>query len=212
MKDKVIFIDDQKDVRDLFGRRLRRLFKGIADVVPLEPLPTIRDMLDHLLSIQNVVSFIIDENLTYSGGTNYQGVGLIKKIREIDSKIPIYILTSDTSWVDPLLGEIEFVIDKIELNDPSNKSKFLQKFVRHLATYEDIKSDQAKRFDELLIKSLSQPLQQEEKEEYEALNAVRARAFIDESSISERDIELLKESSDKLDRLERRLKDLKGDG
>ncbi|WP_194401087.1 hypothetical protein [Klebsiella variicola] len=163
MIDKIIFIDDQEKVRNLYSSRLQRLFGDIVEIIPLEPKATTEEMLSQLISIKNVVAYIIDENLTFTGNANYQGVGLIKKIREIDSKIPIYILTSDTSLVDTKLGDIEFVIDKVELNHAENKRKFLQRFLRHLSTYKDIKSEQAERFDGLLIKSLSTPLSDEEK-------------------------------------------------
>lgn len=205
----IIFIDDQDNVRRIFGQRLKRLFTEIADVIVLEPLPTTEDMMAKLLSLENVVSYIIDENLTYSGGTNYQGVDLIRKIRELDTKVPIYILTSDTSWVDPLLGDIEFVVDKVSLNQKENKEKFLQKFTRHLFTYKDIKTDHAKRFDELLIKSLSEPLQPEEQKEYEALNIIRAKVFIDEASISQEDLDFLTLQTNKLDELEKKLQEIK---
>jgi hypothetical protein len=205
----IIFMDDQDNVRRIFGQRLKRLFTEIADVIVLEPLPTTEDMMAKLLSLENVVSYIIDENLTYSGGTNYQGVDLIRKIRELDTKVPIYILTSDTSWVDPLLGDIEFVVDKVSLNQKENKEKFLQKFTRHLFTYKDIKTDHAKRFDELLIKSLSEPLQPEEQKEYEALNIIRAKVFIDEASISQEDLDFLTLQTNKLDELEKKLQEIK---
>ena len=207
--DNVIFIDDQDNVRKVFGQRLKRLFAELANVIVLEPLPTTEEMITKLLSLDNVVSYIIDENLTYSGGTDYQGVELIRKIRELDMKIPIYILTSDTSWVDPLLGDIEFVIDKISLNQDENKAKFLQKFTRHLFTYKDIKTEHAKRFDELLVKSLSEPLQPEEKEEFEALNIVRSKILIDEASISQEDLDFLSFQQNKLDELEEKLKEIK---
>ena len=207
----VIFIDDQDDVRRVFGKRLSRLFTEVANVIVLEPLPTTEDMIAKLRSLEDVVSYVIDENLTYSGGTNYQGVDLIRKIRELDMKIPIYILTSDKSWVDPLLGDIEFVIDKIELSQGENKAKFLQKFVRHLLTYKDIKTDHAKRFDELLVKSLSEPLLPEEQKEYEALNVIRAKVFIDEASISQDDLDFLALQSNKLDELESKLQEIKNE-
>lgn len=207
--ENVIFIDDQDNVRKVFGQRLRRLFTELANVIVLEPLPTTEEMIAKLLSLDNVVSYIIDENLTYSGGTDYQGVELIRKIREFDMKVPIYILTSDTSWVDPLLGDIEFVIDKISLNQDENKAKFLQKFTRHLLTYKDIKTEHARRFDELLVKSLSEPLQPEERDEFEALNIVRAKVLIDEASISQEDLDFLESQKNKLDELEKKLKEIK---
>ncbi|WP_241172995.1 hypothetical protein [Serratia marcescens] len=208
MKDKIVFINDQERVRNLYGSRLQRLFGDIVDVVALEPKSTTEDMLSELISIKNIVAYIIDENLTYSGKANYQGVGLIKRIREIDQKIPIYILTSNTSLVDVKLGDIEFVIDKVDFSQEENKNKFLQRFLRHLSTYKDIKTQQAKRFDELLIKSLDNPLSEEEKDEFNGLNAIRSKTLIDEGCISEKDLESLQEQNKKLSEIENKLKEL----
>lgn len=208
MKDKIVFIDDQEKVRKLYGSRLQRLFGEIVDVTAIEPKPTTADMLTELMSIKNIVAYIIDENLTYSGKTNYQGVGLIKRIREIDPKVPIYILTSDTSLVDAKLGDIEFVIDKVDFNQGENKVKFLQRFLRHLSTYKDIKTQQAERFDQLLIKSLDNPLSEEEKDEFNSLNAIRSKILIDEGCISEKDLESLQEQNRNLSEIESKLKEL----
>jgi hypothetical protein len=208
MTDKVILIDDQPDVLETFGRRLNRLFTGHADVLCIAPEPTIEEMINNLNAIDNIVALIIDENLQHSGFTDYQGVELISKIREVDSKVPIYILTSDTSWVDPLLGDIEFVIDKVDINNKENKEEFLKKFIRHLATYKDIKSIQAQRFDLLLSKSLSNPLTVEEQTEFDAINLIRSKVLLDEATITDTDLDKLDVTSAKLDALEVELKNL----
>lgn len=79
MKDKIIFIDDQETIRHLFGKRLQRLFGDLADIIPLEPKPTTEEMVKELMDMKDVCSYIIDENLTHTGSTNYQGVNLIEK-------------------------------------------------------------------------------------------------------------------------------------
>jgi hypothetical protein len=208
MTDKIILIDDQPDVLETFGRRLNRLFQDHAEVLCLLPEPTVEEMVNNLDAIDNVVAFIIDENLQHSGFTDYQGVELVSKIRELDSKIPIYVLTSDTSWVDPLLGDIEFVIDKVDINNKENKEEFLKKFIRHLATYKDIKSIQAQRFDVLLSKSLSNPLTADEQEEFNAINLIRSKTLLDEATITDTDLDRLDVTSAKLDELEIELKKL----
>lgn len=208
MKDVIVFIDDQKNVRDIIGKRLQRLFGDIAQITALEPSSTTDEMLQKLFLIENIVSYIVDENLMHSGGTDYQGVGLISKIREINSKVPIYVLTSDVSAVDPLFGDIEFVIDKVDFNKVDNKEKFLKRFVRHLSTYKDIKNDFLLRFEELLLKSLTEPLTASEKDEFESLNTIRSKILMDEGCISEKDVEELNMQSEKLDDIEMTIREM----
>lgn len=208
MNDKIIFIDDQENVRRLFGKRLQRLFGELAEVISLAPKRTLDEMVSTLINTRYVSSYIIDENLTFSGEAQYQGSNLIESIREIDPKIPIYILTSDVSTVDTLSGDIEFVIDKVDMNSPENKEKLLKRFIRHLNTYKDIKNNQALRFDELLIKSLNEALTEEEKNEFNTLNATRSKILIDEGCISENDLLKLKDQNDKLLEIEKKLKDI----
>ncbi|MCP6269755.1 hypothetical protein NL475_27200, partial [Klebsiella pneumoniae] len=73
-------------------------------------------------------------------------------IRIYDRKIPIYILTGYILTIDKNLADVEFVIDKGEWND--NSEKFAKRFLRHIDTYNEVKDAQEKRFDELLCKSL----------------------------------------------------------
>jgi len=188
---KVIFVDDQLDQRNTYTRRLNRYMKDIVETIAIAPDASLSDMITKLYSIKDVVSFIIDENLRYSGVATYQGVELIKKIREADPKIPIYIMTSDASSVDRLLGDIEFVIDKVDFNNSSERDKIITKFIRHINTYKDIRCQQAERFDYLLSKSIREPLSEVEQQEYDALNLVRARALIDEGSVSDKDLIIL---------------------
>lgn len=211
MIDKVIFIDDQLDVLRIFSKRLNRLLGEYAEVKGLLPLEDISQMLSKLQSMDNIVAYIIDENLKHSGDASYQGIDLIKKIRELDSKIPIYILTSDKDAVDELLSDIEFVIGKVELNNKSYKEYFRKKFLRHLSTYKDIKTEQGQRFDLLLSKSLKEPLTEEEKSEYEGLNIIRSKILLDEASISESDLAELDEQAAKLSALEDKLKGILGE-
>lgn len=106
------------------------------------------------------------------------------------------------------MGDIEFVIDKIDINQPENKVKLLQRFVRHMQTYKDIKSEQSARFDHLLIKSLDQPLSEEELGEFNALNVIRSKVLLDEGCISETDLRTLKEQNELLTDIEAKLQEI----
>ncbi|PMK99875.1 hypothetical protein BCT90_02915 [Vibrio lentus] len=209
--DNIIFIDDQEKVLKTYARRLTRLFKEVAEVVPLLPSRTVPEMLTVVSEVENVIAYIIDENLKHSHKAKYQGIELIKSIRDLDPKVPIYILTSDTSWVNPLLGDIEFVIDKVDLNKPENKDDFAKKFFRHIDTYKDIKSERAKRFDVLLAKSLMESLTDEERNEYNELNVLRSKSLLDEAIISDRDVEELNIKSKQLSELQEEIQRLVND-
>lgn len=200
MNDLIIFIDDQKEVREIYDIKLNRWFSDVATVETYAPLPTTEEMIEFFLSKKNIVAIFVDEDLKFTGEASYQGVELISKLREVDAKIPIYIITSYTSLVDPLLGDIEFVIDKVALME--NSDSFLQKVVRHISTYKDIKSAQSKRFDELLLKSLDAPLTEQERNEYEMLNVARVKRLIDEATISQADLDKLELNNKKLTQIE----------
>lgn len=208
MTDIVIFIDDDETVIFTVLKRLRRIFGEQIRVKGLLPENNLENMLNKLEAINNKVLYLIDENLTYTGLADYSGVNLIEKIREIDTKIPIYILTSVPSNVDPFLGDIEFVIDKKEWDKAENKGKFAERFLRHIDTYKDIKTKQAQRFDYLLAKSLMEPLSEDEAREIAGLNLIRSKQLLDEAVISEDDLESLNAKSEQLQTLFHELKEL----
>ncbi|MEZ9561365.1 hypothetical protein AB4245_15375, partial [Vibrio splendidus] len=138
MKQKVVYVEDELETRRTFQRRIRRLYGNDYEVVAPELEPTLDEMIESLISIENVVSFIVDEDLKHTGDANYFGTELIERIRIFDSKVPIYILTSIADKVDPKLGDVEFVIDKVELDDEPYKLKVKSRMRRHVATYCDI--------------------------------------------------------------------------
>ncbi|WIF58239.1 hypothetical protein [Atlantibacter hermannii] len=206
MMAKIIFIDDREDVRTTYRMNLSRIFRNVAEVMALEPLALLDDMIAYLDSIDNKVMYVIDEDLKHFGQAQYSGAELIKAIRIYDRKIPIYILTGYILTIDKNLADVEFVIDKGEWND--NSEKFAKRFLRHIDTYNEVKDAQEKRFDELLCKSLTSPLDENEQKEYSALNFNRSKILSNESVITVKDIEQLNEKTNKLIEIQRRLSEL----
>ncbi|HEY4437170.1 MAG TPA: hypothetical protein VGN40_13525 [Lelliottia sp.] len=196
MIEKIIFIDDQEEVRDTYKRRLKRMFAGIAEVLTLPPSESIDLMLKELDKIDHKIMYIIDEDLTLTGDAEYTGAALIEKIRMTDRRIPIYILTSDVTKVVNNLGDIEFLIDKGEWNVSQNI--LAQRFLRHINTNLQIKSDNETRFDYLLSKSLAEPLSPEEKDEFNLLNSNRSKILSDESIITTADTQELQDKTQRL--------------
>lgn len=207
MLGNIIFIDDVENVRNIYKRRLARIFGNEYNIVCPELMYTLEDMLRSLDEIEDKVSYFIDEDLMYTGDAGFKGTELIEKIRVNEPRIPIYIITSNLTWVDEQKGDIEFAIDKNKWDE--DKDKYAQRFFRHIDTFLTIKSKQAKRFDELFVKSLEEPLTQEEKKEYDELNVVRSRKLVDEAIITEESVAELDRQSKALEELFEELKALK---
>jgi CheY-like chemotaxis protein len=192
----ILFIDDDETVRRTYERKLARIFGSDYLIECPELEQTMPEMLAKLAAIKDKVTYFIDEDLVHAGIAGFKGTELIEKIRINEPKIPIYILTSDLTRVDEQLGNIEFAIDKNKWDE--NRDKHAQRFLRHIETFKDIKSQQSKRFNELFEKSLFQPLTEEECEEYEELDVVRSKSLIDEAIITEEGLAKLNYQSNEL--------------
>ncbi|NIG16556.1 hypothetical protein [Pantoea sp. Cy-640] len=203
MNGKIIFIDDQEDVRSTYGRKLTRIFSNHAEILTLPPEKNLELMLKKLDSIEDKIMYVIDEELTLTGGADYNGAFLIEHIRLTDRRIPIYILTSNSAAIDSHLGNVEFIIDKQDWS--ANQDNLAERFFRHIDTYNEIKSSQEKRFDELLTKSINTVLSDEEMNEFNALNLNRAKKLINESLISSNDLENLEIVAKKIDELRNKI-------
>lgn len=196
----VIFIDDDSDVRATYNISMGMMFGEAFNIICLDVNTTINEMMQVLDLIPEKVTYFVDENLKHSGKATYTGIELIEKIRIVDSKIPIYILTSQAGTIDQYQGDIEFVIDKNHWDSQDDgEDNLAKRFLRHINTYKDIKSSQAIRFDELFEKSLFSSLLDEEVEEFNALNIGRSKILADERLISEESIQELEKASEELD-------------
>jgi CheY-like chemotaxis protein len=201
----IIFIDDDKAIRDTYEISMNLMFNGEFHVVCLDVQASLKDMMTVLDDYPDKVSYFVDENLKYSGVATYTGIELIDEIRKIDTKIPIYILSSAADDIDNLIGNIEFVIDKNDWEDEDREDDLKQRFYRHINTYKDIKSAQARKFDELFEKSLFSTLSEEELNEFNALNLGRSKKLVDEKLISEESLMKLNETSAELDTIYKEL-------
>lgn len=200
---RIIFIDDDSDVRDTYKLSMELMFEDEYEIICLDVETTLKEMMTFLDEIPEKVSYFVDENLKHSGKATYTGIELIDEIRKIDTKIPIYILTSAAGQIEQYLGNIEFVIDKNDWESDDDNLK--QRFLRHINTYKDIKTEQAKRFDELFEKSLFSTLTAEEIKEFDALNLGRSKKLVDERLISEESLAELYATSDELNAIYKEL-------
>tara|TARA_R100001230_G_C5685032_1_gene193671 strand:- start:1035 stop:1667 length:633 start_codon:yes stop_codon:yes gene_type:complete len=206
---KIIFVDDDENIRATFKDSIELMFDDEYEAICLDVEPSLREMMSTLDSFDDKVAYFIDEKLSHGGRANYSGIDIIEEIRKIDSKIPIYILTSTASAIEQYLGNIEFVIDKNDWESSEEENNLKQRFLRHIHTYKDIKSKKALRFDELFEKSLFSSLTAEEYEEFRILNVDRSKKLVDESLISEASLDNLNFASKELDEI---YKELSEDG
>lgn len=195
----IIFIDDDSDVRATYKLSMSIMFSEGYDILCLDVEPSLDSMIQVLNNIPNKVTYFIDEKLKHSGIASYTGVELVERIRVFDSKIPIYILTSFSDEIEKYLGDIEFVIDKNDWDLTEDENNLTKRFLRHINTYKDIKSQQAKRFELLLEKSIFSTLSDKELEEFKALDLSRVKNISSEGIISEALLCELNAASNELD-------------
>ncbi|NQE78025.1 hypothetical protein [Pantoea ananatis] len=204
--EKIIFIDDDSDIRTTYEISMRMMFSSDFEIISLDVKASLEEMISILNEIPNKVTFFIDEKLKHSGIASYNGVELAERIRFFDSKIPIYILTSYSDEIEKYLGDIEFVIDKNDWDVETESDNLLKRFLRHINTYKDIKSTQVRRFEFLLEKSLFSALSEEELEEYKSLDLSRVKCTPNERIISEESLKRLNSTSEELNRIYDELK------
>lgn len=196
---KIVFIDDDRNIRATYELSMQMMFEKSFEIVCLDVKPSLKEMMQVLDAIPDKVTYFIDEKLKHSGVASYTGSELVEQIRLIDSKIPIYMLTSYSGEIEQYLGDVEFIIDKNDWDSDEEEDNLKKRFLRHINTYEDVKSKQAKRFDDLFEKSLFSTLSNDEIKEFEALNIGRSKILVDERLISEEALAELNAASDELD-------------
>ena len=128
--------------------------------------PPYRRIEDYSVLLENpdTVCIIIDQKLTETGNANYTGIELAQYLRSINQKVPIYILTSYADEKNEFTdGEwsVEIIIPK----DSFNARTVIARILRHTNVYKDILDGRAKRFKELLKKTLDDSLDEAELEE-----------------------------------------------
>ncbi|MDM3278936.1 MULTISPECIES: hypothetical protein [Enterobacteriaceae] len=197
----IIFIDDDIDVRATYELSMSIMFSEEFNILCLDVEPSLDDMINVLNNIPDKVTYFIDEKLKHSGVASYSGVELAERIRIFDSKIPVYILTSFADEIEKYLGDIEFVIDKNDWDLEEDGANLIKRFLRHINTYKDIKSQQAKRFEFLLEKSIFSSLSEKELEEFKALDLSRVKNTFSEGIISDESLSELNAASDELDKI-----------
>ncbi|MCS0362989.1 response regulator [Vibrio diabolicus] len=202
-KRTVLYIDDELASREVFSDVLEDLYNDRFTIQCIEPEQELQDMIEVIGKVPNLTSIIIDERLSISARTNYKGSELSEELRNIYEIIPIYILTSHPSSLEPICGSVEYVLDKGQLETEDYKSHVKNLLSRHVANTDILVTEKRKKYDQLLAKSMSHPLTEDELKELESLELFRVKPlFNTESFIGERDLELLNENAHLLDELQ----------
>jgi len=183
VKENVIFIDDEKSSRTIYRGTLQDIYGDEYNVIAIEPEITVHDMLAKIESYESVVSIVIDEKLHVVVGTEYKGSQLVEAIRVSDSKLPLYILTSEMGLIEPPFGSVEYIIDKTKIEQEAYKHECAILMRRHINSFNDINNQRSERFDILLKKSIIDELTEEELAEYEALDFLRIKRVLSTESV-----------------------------
>ncbi|MGJ7514466.1 hypothetical protein ACSFE6_09040 [Pseudomonas baetica] len=174
----VLYIDEEPKALRVNGRALQRCFGDEAKIVAIEPEMFKEKMVETIFSYENIGSVIIDQKLKAAGTADYFGTELAVSIRQLDRKIPVYILTNFAQELDPENGDIEYVLSKDDLIDSDKVEAISARLRRHLNIFKDITTARNNRFEELLRKSNSIGLSEEELIEYKEIGFYRERKIL----------------------------------
>lgn len=208
MSGTIVFIDDEEDSRFLYGAALHSIYGDEYPIEAIEPSTSISEMVETLHAFPDIVSIIIDEKLQVMGDANYRGSELVEAIRTYDSKVPLYILTSEMTLITPPFGSVEYIIDKNRILQDDYKDQCSILMRRHINTFRDIQTKRSERFNELLRKSLENPLSDAEIEEYNELDFIRFRRIMAKEEII--GSQKMDEQQKLIEEIEQRLQRVKG--
>lgn len=173
-----LWLDDKQDSLDTYKQHLKECFGDKISVVAEIPLEELPDMIERIQLEPSLVALILDERLKSTGKIKYTGIELAEAIRRTDSKIPIYMLTGFSDDIGELSYQVEYVLEKDKLREPSYKKEVTARVRRHADIYQDILSQRETRFEELLRKSIGLTLTNDELTEFNDLDFWRSKAIL----------------------------------
>lgn len=150
-----------------------------------------------LLDNPNTACIIIDQRLTETGYATYTGIELAQYLRSINQKVPIYILTSYADEEDEFTSG-EWSVEHIIPKDSFNARTVIARILRHTNVYEDILDGRAKRFNELLKKTLDDSLDEAELEELTELQFGRFAPTLAREAEKLQELEQIAKDNEKL--------------
>ena len=189
----IYFIDEDAAARRANVRALTTLLDNPGlEIKAQEPLKIFAEY-NSLVAESKTAAFILDQRMKGSGIVTYNGTDLAKYLRGIDGKIPIYILTGYAAEVQDFAGSehlIEYIVGKDEIEDPnSDRAKIVKaRMLRHINVFNDVRDEQEKKFHELLVKSLHEPLTSDEQKEMDQIDGVTTAPIVAAERTREREL------------------------
>lgn len=168
-------IDDDEEELTTYSNDLKLDMPQGIQIKAIPPYPRKIDYVSTLLENPDTACIIIDHKLKETRIATYTGIELAQYLRRINKKIPIYILTNFPDDKDFAGREwnIEYIISKGSFRDEDGAQTAKARILRHIDVYGDILDERAKRFSELLKKSLDDSLNETELDELAELQAER---------------------------------------
>lgn len=191
------YIDEDADDLFVYRKELCNITEGKIEIKAEKPLPSKIEMAELVLAKSETVAVIIDQRLgDAKDGVGYNGLDLAREIRQLNDKIPIYILTNHSSDLTSDEWEIDYVFSKDDFKD--KRETLSRRLNRHINIFNEILNEREKRFAELLKKSVYETLTEAECKEFDLLDHSRSKAiFAEEAAVTA----VLKERLDQQEKL-----------
>lgn len=186
-KNVILYIDEEQNALDSYGRVLRKNLPAEIEVICSLPQPTLPLMLKFICSMRaRIASIVVDEHLEVAGTADYIGSQLADAYRQLDNKIPIYILSNHPDEIDDNLQSVEYVLSKDDFADGGAAlHSATKRMVRHIDAYGEILNEREQRFIDLLRKYVTSEISEHESKELDELKFWREiPAAIEESTMT----------------------------
>lgn len=207
-KNVVLYIDEEQTALDSYGRELRKNLPQELEIICALPQPTLPLMLKFICSMrQRIASIVVDEHLEVAGTADYIGSQLADAYRQLDDKIPIYILSNHPDEIDENLESVEYILSKDDFADGGAAlESAIKRMVRHINAYEQIVDEREQRFLHLLKRYVLSDISTEEASELNELKFWReVPAAIEESTMTMELKRKLDDQEDTLNKIEKLL-------
>ncbi len=176
--------------------------------VEVRAMEAYRQLDDYLPLLENprTACIISDQRLKVTGIATYTGIELAEFLRDINPKIPIYILTNFAEEKGDFIGgewTVEDIVRKSELTNEEESKVLAARILRRINIYEDIKSEREKKFHSLLMKSMNGELEDAELQELDELRLQKTSASLAKELTEIRQMEqIIKAQEDLIRRFE----------
>lgn len=163
---KVLIIDDEVEEAKKIKQFLDRASSNLDIEFIIQTPNNITEMSEYFLLINSLPasSVLIDQHLGVRARADYTGLKLANILRAVLPMFPIFILTK---YVDDDLEkqgyDVDDIMDKFKMIE--NPALYLGRITRAMNRYEDAKTRQNKRMQELIATSLNRDLSGEETHE-----------------------------------------------